>query len=196
MNFSLDAEDMKLAKRAVDACASDDPLALALGMLTHMDKKHPLAQCQENREKASRVKWLPQPPNEALSLEQVDRTAFGIAMCSIFQARIMARCFTVRSFDEANSRSHKQAFEDAVKLISSVKVYLDPRQWLTYQFELGYSHLDVGATREAKLWLETFLKTLDAVKEMDGSLTRHWTRMRNSAETKLSLSFMMANSTM
>jgi hypothetical protein len=190
MDFSLDAQDMKLAKKAVEACPSDDTVALALGMLTHCTK-NPLEHCEKQRQMAFSLdlksRENPCVPSNVESLEQVDRTEFGLAMNVIFQARIMGRCFAVTSTEQANSQIHKDAFNDVTRLISSAKVYLDPRRWLTYQYELGYSHLDIGAAREAKLWLDTFVKTLDTIKQKNGSLNRHWTGYLNNARQKLAM---------
>jgi hypothetical protein len=191
MDFSLDAQDMKLAKKAVEACPSDDTVALALGMLTHRGQSNgPLEHCERQREMAfslDRESPLESYPCGVESLEQVDRFEFGLAMNVLFQARIMGRCFAVTSAEQANSQMHKDAFDDITSLISSAKRYLDPRRWLTYQYELGYSHLDIGAALEAKLWLDTFLKTLDTVKQKNGSLNRHWTGYLNNAQQKLAM---------
>jgi hypothetical protein len=163
-------------------------------MVTHMNRNQTLATCEENRERALAYFKSHLADNGTLlggmdsseSLADVNRVEFGVAMCAIFQARVIARCFTVRSAEQAQSPAYKQAFEDAAGLITTAKMNLDPHRWLTFQYELGYSNLDIGAAQEAKTWFETFIQALDTL-ERTSKVTKHWKKMRKQAREKLKL---------
>lgn len=198
LDFSLDAQNMQPAKAAVDSCEPDHPLALALGMITHMDKTNPLPHIESNHDKAidylkrhcraadELPKW-----DTSESLDQVERVQFGMALCAVFRARIMARCFAVSSMEQAQSEAHKRAFDVIWKLIDGAKIQLPTERWLTIQFELGYSNLDVGAANEAKHWLQTFIDNLATLERANGKLTKHWNQMRKKARNKLQMASMV-----
>jgi len=198
MDFSLDARDKQLARRAMAACEADDPMAIALGMAVNIDRFYPLKTCNKTREDIARIidrnYFIGVRERGVESFEQIDRFQFGIAMSFIFHGRIIGRCFSVTSYEQAHSRSHKEAFEDIIKLFSEAKVYLDPERWLTFQYELGYSNFDVMATDEAKRWFGLFFSGLESAKRKNGSLSGHWAAFKSKAEQKLSLIPLMEKS--
>lgn len=192
MDFSLDAQDTTLAKKALAACDEDDPMAIALGLVINMkEQSNVIVACTKAREDIARI--LRQNSDRRIatdgvrgitSLEDVDRFQFGVAMSFIFQGRIFGRCFAVQSLEQAHNRDNRDAFEDIVRLFSEAGVYLCSNCWLTYQYELGYSNFDVAATDESKRWFGLFLSGLEKAQQKNGSLNRHWTMMKSNAEQK------------
>lgn len=191
MDFSLDASDMAPVKATVDACANDDPVAMALSILTHMDRSSPLRRASDMHCK-SMLMWnaatepAKQQSKTAKTLDDVNRWRFGIGMCVILCARVMGRCYAVRNSAEANSPEHRQAFEDMTKLVNESKSYVDAPRWLTLQFELAYINMDVAAVEEAKLWFGIFMANLDAMRQR-GSVSLHWRKFRVSAEKRIAM---------
>ena len=195
LDFSLDGQDLTAPRDAVDASPAEHPLTLALAMVTNIDRRQTLTICSENREKAFRYYeghitvncGGAIPSNLCESLDQLDRVQFGVAMCTIFFARMLARCYACTSAQQAQSDAHKKAFADSVGLITEARSYLDDRRWLTFQYELGYSSLDIGAAEQARTWLETFINSLDSLERANTKLTKHWKQMRTKARAKLQM---------
>jgi hypothetical protein len=189
MDMGLDANDRAPAKSAVDGCDSDNPVAMALSTITHLDPRQPLKRGADMLNKAQRLDCSSSIAKESPeSIESVNRKVLGLGMCRIMYARMMGRCFSINSAEQAASRQHRTAFEDIAKLIADSRTYVDPRRWLTLQFELGYSSMDVGATKEAKEWLKRFATSVDLLcAQNDGGLSPHWTQMRSKAEARLQM---------
>jgi hypothetical protein len=191
MDFSLDGGDMAPVKATVNACANDDPVAMALSILTHMDRSCPLDRATDVQYK-SMLMWNAAPESSkeqsetAETLDDVNRWRFGIAMCVIFCARLMGRCYAVKNAAQANSPKVREAFEDMTKLVNESRSYLDASRWLTLQFELAYINMDVAAVEEAKLWFGIFMDNLDAMRRR-GSVSRHWSQFRASAEKRIAM---------
>jgi hypothetical protein len=157
-------------------------------MVTYMGSGRPLDACKENHLKALQYDRITEGGIESdlsESLDQLDKVNFGVAMCNIFHARIIPRCFNVTSAQQADSDVYKEAFDQAVTLVTDASIHLDSRRWLTFQYELGYTNLDIGAAQEGKTWLETFIKSLDYFEQTSSKLTKHWKKMRQNAKTKL-----------
>jgi tetratricopeptide (TPR) repeat protein len=195
MDMGSDANDRAPAKSAVNGCDSDNPVAMALSTITHLDPRQPLkrgidmmnkAKCLELGRLELGFPFINQESPE--SIESVNRKVFGFGMCRIMYARMLGRCFAVNSAEQAASRQRRTAFEDIAKLVAESIIYVDPHRWLTLQFELGYSSMDVGATKEAKEWLKRFATSVDLLSaQKDGGLSPHWTQMRSKAETRLQM---------
>jgi hypothetical protein len=47
-----------------------------------------------------------------------------------------------------DQQTNRKAFQNAAKIIYNARLTIDPDQWLTYQYELGYSHFDIMAINE------------------------------------------------
>ena len=200
MDFSLDANDMKLARKAVKECSSScknntdgDPLVIALSMVAHLDLRKPLQKCIEGYEKVvailSKNTSLPiAAPETSESFEDIDRFAFGVAMSFVFHARILGRCYAVGSMQQAQNPKYKETFQEISKLVMEAKPYLDYRRWLTIQYEFGYTNFDVGACKESKIWLSLFVKNLEDLQKANaGNLSNHWLRMLQNAKQKLQM---------
>jgi len=167
-------------------------------MITYMSKRDPLGHTETNHHKALEYIQNHGGKDQMLSLdvstslEQVNRVRFCLAMCMTFRARIMGRCFAVKSMEQAQSVAHKEAFDVTLQLIDDVRLHLPTERWMTIQFELGYSNLDVGAADEAKHWLEMFVNNLAALERANnGNLTKHWKQMRKKASAQLQMVQMM-----
>lgn len=197
LDFSLDANNLEPAKAAVEACKEPDhPLPLALGIITHMKKYAPLEHAHDKCVKA--LEYLRRCGDDEFdtseTLEEINRIQFGFALSQIFTARTMGRCYSVTSREQAESEEHRRAFMDILKLLNDAKTNLSPSRWLTMQFELGYSYLDVGAANEASHWLETFVNDLAKVERDGGKLSKHWLQMRKKARMKLQMAQLMVTS--
>ena len=79
-------------------------------------------------------------------LDEVNRHPFAFGVAHIFHARWTTRCFGLHQ--GVDQQTNRKAFQNAAKIISGVRLDIDPEQWLTYQYELGYSHFDIMAINE------------------------------------------------
>ncbi|KAL7550900.1 hypothetical protein ACHAWF_014094 [Thalassiosira exigua] len=183
MDFSLDANDKKPMKEAVEGCGMANPVAMALSMITDRNG------INEVYQQSMHINIMPQRIELAETVDSVDRKSFGLGMCHLVYARMLARSFAVRSAADARSRTTGHAFEDVARIIMESTNYIDPQRWLTLQFELGYSSMDVGAVNEAEKWLNSFKATVDKFSTQcnNRGATRHWTEMKDRAKSRLQL---------
>jgi hypothetical protein len=87
---------------------------------------------------------------------------------------------------------NKKTFEDTCKAMQQSKAWIDPERWLTMQFELGYSTLNVGAVNVSKFWFEKLLRGLAELrKRKGGQLSRHWKATKRIADNNASKSPML-----
>jgi len=195
LDFGLDGENMEAVTVALKGCDSRHPLALALRMVPKINNKQSngelLSYMEDNN--SSAFKYLDShnttPANDyPKTFEQLDRAQFGCAMCMIFRARMIGRCFKVTSLEQAQSDQFKDAYDVILLLIRDVEIFLPNERWLTLQFEFGYSNFDVGAADEAARWLKKFLDNVASMEKNNGDkLTKHWKKIRKSARTKLQI---------
>lgn len=196
LDFSLDAQDFAPVRAAVSKCPkADHPLVLALDTLPQVSQlrgPRSLEHSDSNRHKAlESLTALPEdsPGGSTEKLEDIDRYFFGIAMCHIFQARMMGRVYAVRSAAQAKDPEFSGAFDDIAKLIdNAANIFMDADRWLTLQFELGYSNFDVGATDEAQRWFDAFIENLNKLEKDNASkLSKHWKKWKKTALQKVQI---------
>lgn len=169
LDSSLGAESLVRAKAAVDSMPQDHPLALALGMITHVDVADPYGHIGDHITRAQEYLnvndvYIVDPHYK--SLEDVNRFQFGFAMCLVFQARV-------------------KTIPATLSLLNQVDQVLEKDRWLTIQQEFGYRNIQVGAFEEGKYWLDKFVNNLNELERNDGSLTGHWTKSRTAAREKI-----------
>jgi len=199
MDFALDKpENLKDARKAVDRCSEKGKyIAMVLSMVTHHKKTgdNPVdfstdilkSLCMDS----AFTSCVFQKPNVSSELSEVDKNTFAFGAAHIFRARWISRCFSCegRTMDSPimDSSINGEAFQDAADSICKAHPFIDPDQWLTYQYELGYSNFDIGACEQGKTWLKSFISNLNRCKK----LSTHWLRFRRVAETKLNTVSMM-----
>jgi len=204
MDFSLDVpQNVVHIKKAVDLAIANDPNqekleAMALSMVCHyqlgMSQGDIVAFCCNVLEKMpiSLAKLHKQnvttPTQVPTKLDEVNRNLFSMGVAYIFTARWLSRCNG--AFDVSRKRN-REAVENTVDLISQARTFLDPEQWLTYTFELGYSHFDIMALDKGKIWLKKFVDTLINCERSNGPLSNHWQGHKKNAEDRLGMIPMM-----
>ena len=193
MDAALDASnDMESAIRAVQGCKEDNPVAMALSVVsTHGSRgPHPNKQGQRSSqmyEKAITMECSTHNIEMSNTVDDVDRYVFGVGMCFIMHARMLGRAFACKSAADARNKKTKDAFEDIARLVAHSSSYIDPQRWLTLQFELGYSNMNIGGLSEAEKWLSLFKKTLEKTRTMrikEGA-KQHWSDMQSRAESRI-----------
>lgn len=184
MSAALDANDKAPVKVAVDGCKKDDAVAKALSsILCHEEGLKPYAKVCEWAAERNGIKGVEMSP----SVDDVDRNSFGLGMCKIMYARKLGIIFACKSAADARCTENKMAFDEVAKLVQQASFYIDPQRWLTMQFEMGYSSMDVGAVNEAEKWLNLFTNTLDRTKSLQTNrgAAQHWSGMKSSASSRL-----------
>ena len=127
--------------------------------------------------------------SDFVCLDDIDRRSFAMGVAQIFCGRWLNRMYDMaRGPDPKKSQ---KAFEDAAQFISAARLFLDPDQWLTFQYELGYSQFDIMAFDEAKTWLKKYIDNLTKSESTNGTLSPHWRVYKKAAEQKLALIPMM-----
>lgn len=175
LDAALDANDLKPARKAVRGCKPDDPVAMALSTIVCWKKKEPLKRGVDMVMKAESMDHSFDNCELAESIEDVDRTKFGLGCCRIMYARMLTRVFNVTSIAQSFDRKYLEEFDEAANRISEAQYFIDPNRWLTIQFELGYIAMDAGAATEAKYWFRRFITNLAVMRtENDGKLSKHW----------------------
>ncbi len=199
MDFSLDKySNQSHIKNVVDQFDVSKPnvgietdgkfMALVLSMVTHYGDKHPVAYCQDIL-RVLVTSEIKAPSTKITNLDDVNRRHFAMGVAHIFHARWLNRMYDLsRGIDP---RENKKAFEDAAKCISHSRLYLDPGEWLTVQYELGYSHFDIMAFDEGKNWLKKFIDNLKESEKKNNNLSPHWKSAKKTAEQKLAMIPMM-----
>lgn len=121
------------------------------------------------------------------SIYDMDRDQFGLGMCRIMYARKLSFAFSCKSAADARRIENKIAYDDVAKLIQEASFYIDPQRWMTMQFEMGYSSMDVGAVTEAEKWLNQCKHNIDRTKSSRSNqgAIQHWSKMKSSCETRL-----------
>ncbi|KAL7530720.1 hypothetical protein ACHAWF_003486 [Thalassiosira exigua] len=186
MSAALDANDKQPVKDAVENCSEDDALAMALSVIC-APRGNILRRSNEVYKKAIRMNITAVNIEMGESTADVDRNVFGVGMCLIMHARMLGRSYSMDTLAKANSRTHRDAFDDVARLVRNANTYIDSQRWLTLQFELGYSSMDVGAVNEAEKWLKQFVSSVDETASLrsDRGAQQHWSDMKASAETRL-----------
>lgn len=181
MAAELDASNKKPVKAAVDGCEKDNPVAMALSSITCTGQGlQPYAQAYEwsvGRMTSSHIEM-------STSIDDVNRENFGLGMCRIMYARKLGIVYACKSAADARRTENKVAFDDIAKIVQEASYYIDPQRWLTMQFEMGYSSMDVGAVAEAEKWLNQFANTLESTKSLRsnrGSI-QHFSKMKSNAD--------------
>jgi hypothetical protein len=186
MDAALDANNMNPVKNAVQGCVKDNPVAMALSpILASPERRFEIY--AEMYEQAA-MKEPKKPVEMSLSLDDVDRNDFALGMSHIMYARKLGILFSCKSAADSRRTETKVAFDDVARIVRCSTAFIDPQRWLTQQFELGYSSMDVGAIYEAEKWLEQFtntLRSMDSLRSSRGAI-QHWTKMKSSAEARLS----------
>eukprot|EP00548_Thalassiothrix_antarctica_P007325 CAMPEP_0194138068 /NCGR_PEP_ID=MMETSP0152-20130528/7916_1 /TAXON_ID=1049557 /ORGANISM="Thalassiothrix antarctica, Strain L6-D1" /LENGTH=638 /DNA_ID=CAMNT_0038835377 /DNA_START=73 /DNA_END=1989 /DNA_ORIENTATION=- len=197
MDFSMDKpEHLKDARKAVNRSSIKcKHIAMILGMVTFLDSnKHPVAFGSEVMKKLYADKAFFNTVSTKRSVvpteleEDIDRKSFAFGVAHIFLARWLSRCH--RSWNDKDRCTdtdlsvRRKAFQDAANLISEARNYIDPLQWLTLQYDLGYINLDIGAYDQGRTWLETFVCNLNNQDDCYTNST-HWPGYKKAAEKKL-----------
>jgi len=188
MNAALDANDMKPVILAVEACNEDDPVIMALSVVsTYGGGKRCVQRAEEMYERARTMESTFINVDMSTTLEDVDRRAFGLGMCFIMYARKIGIVFSCKSAADARRTETRDAFDDVAKLVMNSKQYIDPRRWLTLHFELGYTNMDVGALIEGEKWLKLFTTKIESTESFrtNRGSKQHWLGMKSSAESRL-----------
>ncbi len=196
MDFSLDIpQNMPSITKCVDQCANNDLVAIVLGMVSNHDGDV-LGKCERVLNTLSDHRVFGKADEKNFgghviynTLQEVNRDSFAYGAALVFSARWKSRLFCLtRGVDRATNYS---AFHAAAKQISDAKTFINKDQWLTFQFELGYSQYDIGAMEEGSYWLKLFVNNLNKIKEKNGNIAPHYQTYKASAEQKLKMIPMM-----
>ena len=183
MSAELDANDKKPVKVAVEGCSDDNPVAKVLSAILVGKGLRAYSNIYEWAAKRTSTKSA----DMSISIDEVDRDNFALGMSRVMYARKIGFAFQCRTAADARRTENKVAFDEAAKLIQEASFYIDPQRWLTMQFEMGYSSMDVGAVNEAEKWLKQFTNNLEKTTSLrsDKGAIRHWSGMKSSADSRL-----------
>lgn len=186
MDAALDANNMDPVKNAVHGCVKDNPVAMALSPILAPPERR-FDMYAKMYEQAA-TKEPKKPVEMSVSLNDVDRNDFAHGMSHIMYARKIGIIFSCKSAADARRTETKVAFDNVARIVLCSSAFIDPQRWLTQQFELGYSSMDVGAIYEAEKWLNQFMNTLGSTDSLRSNrgVIQHWTKMKSSAEARLS----------
>jgi hypothetical protein len=184
LDFSLDRKsNLTEAKKAVEKCGKENIVARVLSIVTHNDKK-PLEKCASIftsfTEDIARVLKDVQK-EEVKTFEEVGRERLSIGVSYIFGARL---CFRMCSMQ--NPEVRKILLIKAAELTEQARIFINPKAWLIYQYELGYSNSNILAIDEGKFWFKTFVFNLNLSQKNSGKdLPIHWKEYKVLAEQRL-----------
>lgn len=186
MNFALDANDMQPVNDVVENCSRDNTLAMALSAICAPPKKY-MQRSREVYEMAVQMGVGAVNIELGTTIADVDRNIFGIGLCLVIHARFLNRAYSVRNSEQAASKRHRDAFDDIARIVRNANTFIDGQRWLTMQFELGYTSMDVGAAREGEKWIKQFVSTIDKTTSLrsDPGANQHWEMMKASADSRL-----------
>jgi tetratricopeptide (TPR) repeat protein len=188
MDFSLDVKsNLPEAQKAVEKCGDENMVARVLSIVTHRGN-NPLRKCASVMESFSTqdlAGFVIGAKENAKTLDELSRDEFSLGVAYIFWGRWHARCYSMES--GADQQSSKKAFKTAASCFSTAKMHINPESWLTFQYELGYSNLDIMALDEGKTWLNRFVDNLNVCQKKSGKLLPYWKQMKPAAVQKLGL---------
>ena len=188
MDFSLDApHNIPPMQRCVNQCPRDNVVAMVLGMVSNHHGDY-LGKCEQV------LNTLSSQTHGTADLsgydiyedfKDVNRDSFAYGVALVFSARWKNRMFDLKRGIDRNSNYN--AYHKLAEEIIDAKGFINPEQWLTFQFELGYSQYDIGAMEEGSYWLQRFVDNLNSIKKKNGRLAPHYETYKGSAEQKLYL---------
>eukprot|EP00979_Chaetoceros_neogracilis_P014340 scaffold4567_cov276-Chaetoceros_neogracile.AAC.23 len=197
LDFSLDLKsNLTEAKKAVEKCCKENFVARVLSIFTHNDNK-PLEKCRSvfrsfTDEEIACCVLKDVQEEEVKTFEEVGRERFSIGVTYIFGARL---CFRMCSMQ--NPKASKNLLKEAVEMIEQARIFINPKAWLTYQYELGYSNSNILALDEGKFWFKTFVFNLNLSQKNSGKdLPIHWKEYKVLAEQRLAENSVMEQNPM
>lgn len=173
MDFSKTGRDVTPVKRAVQNCASGSKVAIALEPFAKKDSTTlPQAALQQAHQALHST--LPLHHCVPRTLADQDRDSFAAGCATLFWARFLSQA--------GNATLDQQMVEEACRLTSEVaSAFVDPHRYLTMQFELGYSHRDLGAWAESLRWFRSVQKMAPPQP------STHWSAMLLQAQYSITM---------
>ena len=168
-------KNLPLARKAVNLSPPASRVAKALSIMTH-HAGNPILKSRNVVCSFIKDKGI-STANHGVSssLKEVDRDSFACGTAFVFGTRFLSKIMAGNSSNTRTLISH----------FSQAKDYLNPEQWLIFQYELGCRNVDVLALDEASHWLGCFLRNLEEIEKKGGALPVHLKKYKKTAEQKL-----------